>query len=539
MPRKSTIANMERTENRKTAARVVVIGAGMGGLCAAVRLAAAGLDVTVIDAANAPGGKMRTMPSAAGPVDAGPTVLTMRHVFDAVFEAAGTRLEDHITLIAQPILARHWWPDGTTLDLHADADASADAIRAFAGPKAERQFRRFNRATARAFAAFDVPMMQAPRVYLGAVAKAALARPLLWPMLRPGRTLARDLAARFTDPRLQQLFGRYATYVGGSPYASPAVLGLIWQAEAEGVWAVRGGMHKLALALEGVARAQGATFRYGTQAVRIIEQWGRVSSIVLGDGSSITADHIVFNGDPAALFAGLLGGPARRAVPQKAVTPRSLSAFVWSFAARASGPAKADLIHHNVLFGSDPTREFGPIATGEIPQDPTLYICAEDRADGTIPQGPERFEIILNAPANLAPTPGEFQACQTLTVTQAAGFGLTFDPAPGVSALTTPQGFARMFPASQGAIYGISPHGTMAAFRRPGARTALPGLYLAGGGAHPGAGVPMAARSGQHAAEAILSDLASASRSGRTAMPGGMSTGSATMANAPSRSSDS
>ncbi|HSF63661.1 MAG TPA: FAD-dependent oxidoreductase, partial [Paracoccaceae bacterium] len=94
--------------------RVVIIGAGIGGLCAAVRLAHAGCAVTVVEAAPTPGGKMRTVPSAAGPVDAGPTVLTLRGVFDQVFAAAGTRLEDHLTLIPQPTLARHWWPDGST-----------------------------------------------------------------------------------------------------------------------------------------------------------------------------------------------------------------------------------------------------------------------------------------------------------------------------------------------------------------------------------------------------------------------------------------
>ena len=116
---------------------------------------------------------MRSLPSPAGPVDAGPTVLTLRRVFDAVFAAAGTRIEDHLTLIPQPVLARHWWPDGATLDLHADPDASAAAIRHWGGARAEADFARFHAATARAFAAFDGPVMQAPRVSLPAVARAA------------------------------------------------------------------------------------------------------------------------------------------------------------------------------------------------------------------------------------------------------------------------------------------------------------------------------------------------------------------------------
>ena len=122
-------------------ATVVVIGAGMGGLAAAIRLARRAVDVTVIEAQAYPGGKMRTVDSAAGPVDAGPTVMTMRHVFDELFEDCGDSLDDHVTLHRETVLARHWWPDGSTLDLLADPDDSAAAIRACAGPRAERDFR--------------------------------------------------------------------------------------------------------------------------------------------------------------------------------------------------------------------------------------------------------------------------------------------------------------------------------------------------------------------------------------------------------------
>ena len=165
--------------------RIVVIGAGIGGLCAAVRLAARGAHVTLIEAQDAPGGKMRVVASSAGPIDAGPTVLTLRHVLDDVFAAAGSQLEDHLTLIPQPLLARHWWPDGSTLDLHADVEASAAAIATFAGRTAETEFRRFNRMSARLFAAFDAPMMQSARPRLARIGANALLRPDIWPALLP------------------------------------------------------------------------------------------------------------------------------------------------------------------------------------------------------------------------------------------------------------------------------------------------------------------------------------------------------------------
>ncbi|MCA3503410.1 MAG: FAD-dependent oxidoreductase, partial [Rhodobacter sp.] len=175
------------------------------------------------------------------------------------------------------------------------------------------------------------------------------------------------------------------------------------------------------------------------------------------------------------------------------------------------------------------------------PDDPTLYLCAQDRALCP-PAGPERFEIILNAPAlpkETAAPPDEMDLsqCRNRTFQTLSRFGLTFDTLPGGAALTGPPGFARMFRASQGALYGISPHGLTATFRRPGARTGIAGLYLAGGGVHPGAGIPMATLSGRHAAGAIMQDRALTRPWARTAMPGGMSTASATTDAMPSRSS--
>jgi len=185
-------------------------------------------------------------------------------------------------------------------------------------------------------------------------------------------------------------------------------------------------------------------------------------------------------------------------------------------------------VHHNVFFAVHPEREFGPIAAGQMPEDPTLYICAQDRgADQAPATALERFEIIMNGPPlddGADPTDEEIDTCRKRTFETLARFGLTFDPRPGPPALTTPRQFARAFPASAGSLYGRSPHGMMAAFKRPTARLKVPGVYLAGGGAHPGAGIPMATLSGAHAAAAILTDLASPSMSRPTATHGGTST---------------
>jgi 1-hydroxycarotenoid 3,4-desaturase len=502
MTRERPVRNSERE-------KAVVVGAGLGGLSAALCLAQAGLDVTVVERLGAPGGKLRAVPSLAGPVDAGPTVLTLRGIFDDLFAQAGARLSDHVTLVPEPILARHWWPDGARLDLHADPASSEAAIRDFAGPRAASEFRAFNNRAARLYAAFDAPMMRSPDPDPLVVSRAVLRHPSLVSDIAPSRTLAAALDAQFRDPRLRQLFGRYATYVGGSPYESPALLALIWRAEAGGVWRIAGGMHALARAMADLAAARGVRFLFDTAADRVELARGAVCGVGLADGGRLPAARVVFNGDPRALTAGLFGPALARCVPEAATEPRSLSASVWSFAAKPHG---VPLLHHNVFFCRDPRAEFDALAAGRAPSDPTHYVCAQDRGAGLDPTGLERFEIISNSPPaepGGAPDETEFARCQTRTFAALERMGLTFSPLPDRAALTTPGDFAALFPGSNGALYGRSPHGLMASFRRNRARTTLPGLYLAGGGVHPGPGMPMAALSGRHAAAAILADLAS------------------------------
>ena len=515
----------------------LVIGAGVGGLAAALRLAGAGRPVHVVEAADHPGGKIRTVSSIAGPVDAGPTVLTLRPVFEELFAEAGLEMADYVTTVREPLLARHWWPDGTSLDLHAEVEATADAVHAFAGPEGEQDFRAFHKRTSAMFQAFDAPVMRSASPDITRILLACLKAPSMLGWLMPGRTMWSALTSSFRDPRLQQLFGRYATYVGGSPFQAPALLSLIWQAEAGGVWRIEGGMAGLANGLAKAAADLGVEFSYGSAVQRVCRAGETGFRVRLADGSQFTAGRIVFNGDPAALHTGLLGPDLSDAVDAPGVTPRSLSAHVWSFAAKPSG---RDLAHHNVFFSADYRSEFREIMGGAIPTDPTLYVCAQDRGTGITPNGPERFEIIMNA----APVEGEGQtsaeeirACQTHTFRTLSRHGLDFDIAPERRHLTTPKDLAARFPGSAGSIYGRSPHGMMATFQRPAVQSRIPGLYLAGGGVHPGAGLPMAATSGRHAAEAILTDHASISRSRRTAMPGGMSTASRMTPATASRSS--
>lgn len=515
--------------------RAVVIGAGMGGLATAIRLAAGGCRVTVVESADGPGGKARARMTKAGPAAMGPTVLTLKTEVDALFSLCSTTTEAEVAITRLPRLARHWWPGSGPLDLYPDRDANIGAIRDFAGDREAQGFARFDARARALYEAFEHPVMRAAKPDLPAIARATLRQPSLWSALLPGMTLDRWLTQFFRDPRLRQLFGRYATYVGGRPAHTPAVLALVWQAEAQGVWAVTDGIQALAAALARAAERLGVRFHYATKARRITRQSGRVSLVETDHGHQ-PADIVVFNGDPRALTGGHLGDAARTAL--KPPGKPSLSAWVWSFAATPQGPRATDLLHHNLFFTSDPSAEFGPIGAGRMPQSPTLYLNAQDRELGPTP-ATERFQIILNAPPNTSANqpahPDEDRTCHDRTFPALAQMGLTFSPPPGPEALTRPKDLAARFPASQGAIYGASPEGALAAFQRPVVRTGLPGLYLAGGGVHPGAGVPMALLSGRQAALQALQDLTSAFPSGRTAMPGGMSTGFPRTGQKPSR----
>ena len=378
--------------------QAVVVGAGFGGLATAIRLAALGMKVTLVEAGETPGGKARAVPTPAGPAQTGPTVLTWPHLAADLFALAGQSMADQVTLHALPELARHIWPDGSQLDLYPSREANRDAIAAFAGPKEAEAFLRFDRLAEGLATSLAPPILLRPRPSITGVLSATLRNPAIWPALRPGLGLQSLLQRHFRDPRLVQLFGRYATYVGGTPALSPAVLALIWRVEAEGVHAIEGGIGALAQALARAAEALGVRFLYATRASRIRISDARVQGVEIEGGRFLPATTCVFAGDPEALRQGHLGSAARAALAGKAPR-RSLSAWVWALAARAEGRA---LLHHNVFFTADPQAEWGPIARGEMPSQPTLYACAQDRLPGQNPPALERFEIIMNGP----PGPG-------------------------------------------------------------------------------------------------------------------------------------
>ena len=516
--------------------RVVVVGAGIGGLVASLLLAARGLPVTLVEAAEGPGGKMRPLEIDGVPLDTGPTVFTMRWVFDELLQEVGSSCEAALPpLEPLQVLARHAWrADGSQLDLLADRQSSAEAIAAFANPAEGRRYLDFCDEAARVYKRLEGPHIRSTRpsfarmvADLGAGGLATLAG------LGPFSSLARTLARRFRDERLRQLFGRYATYCGAAPALAPATLMLVAHVEQAGVWSVRGGMAALAKSMERLARAHGVQVRYGTRCESLECADGRVRALHLSGGERLACDSVVFNGDASAL-AGLLEpgwkDSAPRPVPARG---RSLSAVTWALRARTAG---FPLARHNVFFDEDYASEFEDIfVRRRLPRRATVYLCAQDRLDGPPAQaGPERLLALVNAPADGDTRDfedPETEACERRCWSLLRECGLQVSPVQESKVVRrTPAQFHQLHPATGGALYGPATHGWMALFRRSGAATSIPGLYLAGGSVHPGPGVPMAAMSGRLAAATLMARLDSTRRSSRVLISGGTSMPSATTA---------
>jgi 1-hydroxycarotenoid 3,4-desaturase len=482
--------------------KIVIVGAGMGGLVAALLLAQAGLEVTVCEAAATPGGKLRQVTAGGARIDAGPTVFTLRPVFEAIFAMAGTRLENHFTLERLDCLARHGWEDGARLDLFSEPDRSAAAIADFSGEAAAKGYLAFAARAKQIFETLDFSFMQTHQPGLAGLLN-----------LSPFSNMWDELGRYFKNPRLRQLFARYATYCGSSPFSAPATLMLIAYAEQMGVWRIAGGMFRLAEVFAQVAQERGAVFRYETKVADVMARNGRVCGVHLANGERIAADAVVANADLAAIHAGYLGPAARDAVGgMMKGAARSLSALTWAMTGTASGFA---LAHHNVFFANDYRAEFAAIAAGKLPEDPTVYICASR---------PGQFFCLVNAPPvgdTGNPAEEEEQKCLTRVLKKLERCGLKLQPAAVTK--TGPQRFEAMFQATGGALYGRALAGWRDSFARPGAKTKLQGFYLAGGAIHPGPGLPMAAISGRLAATRLLTDLGSAGTSFRVDMPGGMS----------------
>ena len=487
--------------------KILIIGAGIGGLTSALELAHHGLDVTVLEKNHTPGGKIRQINVDNALIDSGPTVFTMRWIFEKLFADCDENFDAEFELEALDILARHSWGDAT-LDLYADTQKSADAIGQLSGLKQAQLFLDFCKTAKRVYGSLKGPFIESPRPnMLGMMSALGIQNSkVLWD-IGPFSNLWSALSSYFPDPRLHQLFGRYATYCGSSPYLAPATLMLIAEVEMEGIWSIKGGMAKIPEVIVRLAQKKGCQFQYGAEVQSLQFSGSKVNAVQLTSGEVIACDYLIFNGDINALQKGLLGPKANLAIPPNLKQTDSLSAIAWSMRVKASS---FPLVRHNVFFNQPYKSEFSDIFEQKrLPTNPTVYICAQDRTDLALnSNAPERLLCLVNAPANgdnQSYAYEEIERCEQKAFSLMRQYGLLLEDAQITR--TSPQEFAKLFPGRGGALYGQATHGWMSSFQRLGSQSQISNLLLTGGSTHPGPGVPMAAMSGRLAAATLMARL--------------------------------
>ncbi|MCB9896136.1 MAG: phytoene desaturase [Planctomycetes bacterium] len=464
--------------------RVAIIGGGLGGIATAVRLASQDYRVTLCEASATLGGKMNSWESRGYRFDTGPSLITMPDVFRETFAAAGERLEDHIELQRLDPVADYVWPDGTAFRHTTNLPSWLDTIRAIE-PRDVDGFLRFLQLGARIFEVSDATFLRRP---MSAPPDKRVFKALRhFPFRHAWGNYARMVDAHFRSPYLRQMFHRYPTYVGSSPYRSPATLAVIPYLEfAFGGWFVSGGLYRIVQALAGIARAKGVEVLLSAEVEHIGQDSGRVKSIRLADGRNIEADVVVMNGD-AGLLGQLLAEPAPRALPAE---ERSMSGFVTLL---GTGTDMPHLGHHTVYFSADYRREFDQLHAGAFPSDPTVYVNAPSRSDRSlVPGRGEALFLMANAPALSAPwDQGTTRAAFERVIARLDRSGLP-DLRPDIVVRDhwTPRRIGTTYRMPGGAIYGQNSHGWRNAFLRPANRQKLRGLYLVGGSSHPGGGTP-------------------------------------------------
>lgn len=482
-------------------ATVTVIGAGVGGLATAARLAAGGHRVTVFEQAAVAGGKLgrheRVTDAGTFRFDTGPSLFTLPQVAAELFAHTGGPAPE-LDLVALDPLVRHRFPDGTTLDSCAGAgftDRIGDAFGATAAQDWRRLWQRAGRVWDTSWRHVLTAPVDGPLQLAG----------LAWRLrdlaaIAPGRTL-RGLGRRhLRDPRLRMLLDRYATYTGADPRRAPAALLAIPYAELEfGGWYLRGGLGTLADALLARCATLGVTVHLGTPVESVLVEGSRAAGVVLAGGTTVRSDLVVANADALHVYRDLLPSPRRAA----ALAQRSLGGFVLLLGVRGTTP---QLAHHTVFFPDDYDAEFDAIfgSPARPPADPAVFVTsAADPA--ARPDGHEAWFVLVNAPPQgafdwRAPGVAEGYADRILAVLAARGVDvrdrLLFRD------VLTPADLETATRSPGGAIYGTASHGLTGLLRPPN-RGTVRDLFLVGGSVHPGGGLPLVMLSAKIVADRI------------------------------------
>ncbi len=488
---------------------VVIIGAGLGGLSAALRLALQGFRVTIIEKNQSIGGKMGRYCAKGYSFDTGPTLLTMPFVVQELFEHAGC---SSVPIDLQPVdpICRYHWSDGSVLEATTDVQRMAEAFERFTPGDGEGFFRflqhgeQLYRSAVETFLFHPIGSLQWHEL-------AAYAH--LFPrVFRIDAVRSYDRAVRsfFRDRRTQQFFLRFATYNGSSPYQTPATMAVIPYIELTfGGWYITGGMYRLAETIMGLARQKGVVLHTGVEVRRILIRNRRCYGVQLNSGEIVEADAVLTNADAEYTETILLGRPHR----QRRCKP-SLSGFILLLGVRKRFQ---ELGHHIILFSNDYPAEFdGLFDRYQLPHNPTVYICNSSSTDETqAPPGCSNLFILVNAPplvSNHSPAVdwnSEAHRYRSAILKTMHDHGVAIAESDiEVEQMITPSDFEERFNAMHGAIYGQASNTRRTAFFRPPNRSrTVKGLYSVGGSGHPGGGVPLVLLSGKLATDLIRKDL--------------------------------
>lgn len=487
---------------------VIVIGAGIGGLSTAIRLQSAGHQVTILEKNELIGGKMYRIEQDGFRFDTGPSVITMRHVFEDLFASAGRKLEDYLNLVQLDPMTRYFYPDGFVLDTSSDISKMASQIEAIDERDVEGYLAylayaaRIHRLTGDTFIYNQPPNL------------ASMFKVPPWEMMKsdPFRTMNGAIKSFVKSDKLRQLLGRFATYVGGSPYLAPATLNVIAHVELTGgVWYPEGGIYQIAKALETLANEIGVDIQKNQAVKQILVKNGAVSGLMLENSKTLDADVIVSNVDVAMTYQKLISNqdvPEQRISKMSSYEP-SCSGFVMMLGVEGN---HEKLAHHNIFFSEDYPAEFKAIFKDGIPaDDPTIYVAITSKTDREhAPDGCENWFVLVNAPPlnNHFNWEAEKQNYRNLVLDKLAMRGFDIRGKIRTETILTPDDLETMSGAWKGALYGPSANDRFAVFLRPHNRSKdIQGLYFAGGTTHPGGGVPMVMLSGKVASDMVLEDL--------------------------------
>jgi phytoene desaturase len=517
----------------------IVIGGGLAGLAAATELAGRGVQVTLVERNQHLGGKMNVLTEKGFTFDMGPTILTMPNVVRGIIQRTGRNVSDYLDLVRLDPQWRCMYEDGTVIDLLEKPEEMAAAMdRQFPGAGAGAGWksfveysRRMFRLSGKVFFFKDLggvmDLMRKPPTSEPGLLKDVFA-------MRMHSTVGGTIDKHIHEPHLKQLAEHFLQYVGSSPFLSPAILTLIAAAQVDdGCWYAMGGTRMVARSMERILREERAEIITGTGVRRLLTDGKRVTGVELEDGRTITADVVVSNCDVQRTYRDLDGSQEGIAEQRRIggdYTPACSGVVLYLGLDRQYD----HLLHHDFLFSKDSHEEFDDIYRQGIPaRDPTVYLCVPSRTDPTqASAGGEALYALIHTPY-LRPGQrwegpgGMMEAYRGTVIEKLKRFGMPdLEQHIVVERHLTPQGIERWYNAEGGAIYGLASHGKLKGGFKPRNRSRLyRNLYLAGGSANPGPGVPMVLMSGVTAADAVCEDLGVARTS--HGVPGfGVDTGS-------------